>query len=135
MSLAEEEPILSSRPGDAEELENPGQRSLLGDIGDLFEDGRTYIEAELAFQKTRGAYAAGQAKSALIYAVIAIGLVFFAMLGITVGLIIALAPIITIWGSTALVSGVMLIGAAIALSKVIGHARALSRAFKNKTGG
>ncbi|MFC4255632.1 phage holin family protein [Altererythrobacter xixiisoli] len=134
MSLHEEQPIPSSGRDDAEEFETPGQRSLLGDIGDLFEDGRTYVEAELAFQKTRGAYAAGQLKSALIYAVIALVLVFFAVLGITVGLIIALAPILTIWGSTALVAGVLLLGAALAALKLSKHARALTGAFKNKPG-
>jgi len=115
-------------------MESPGQRSLFGDIGDLIEDSRTYIEAEVAFQKSRGTYAVGQLKSSLIYAVVALGLVFFAVVGITVGLVIALAPILTIWGSTAAVAGVYLLGAAIALYKAAGHARALSRAFKEKSG-
>src|SRR5690606_18468749 len=73
-------------------------RSLLDDAEALIADGKTYLEAELEFQKTRAAYVADRAKAAAVYGVVAVLLAFLALIGLVVGLIIALTPLLTAWG-------------------------------------
>jgi hypothetical protein len=92
-------------------LGEPDDSSLREDVEALIEDGRTYLEAELVFQKTRAAYVADRAKGAVIYGAIAAVLAFLALIGLTVGLIIALAPLITAWGASAVVVVALLLAA------------------------
>lgn len=80
------------------------ERSLNEDLLQLAQDARAYAEAEFKFQKTRIAYATSASKSVVVYVVAALVLVFFAVMALVVGLVIALAPLITPWGSTAVVT-------------------------------
>ncbi|HYD24622.1 MAG TPA: phage holin family protein [Croceibacterium sp.] len=89
----------------------PDQRSLTEDVEALIEDGKTYLEAEIAYQKTRAAFVADRAKSAFLLYAIAAVLGFLALVGLTVGLIIALTPLLTAWGASALVVAVLLLAA------------------------
>lgn len=98
-------------------------RSLLDDVHALIDDGKTYLEAELGFQKTRAAFVADRAKSTMVYGAIAALLGFLALVGLTVGAIIALTPTLTAWGASALVVAILLIAAALA-------ARAAGRKWK-----
>lgn len=91
-----------------------GERSLIEDVEALIDDGKTYLEAEIAYQKTRAAYVTDKARGALIYGALAAGFGFLALVGLTIGLIIALTPLLTAWGASALVVGLLVIGAAIA---------------------
>lgn len=81
-------------------------RSLLADLETLIEDGRTYLEAETNYQKTRALYIADRLRTAALFGAVAGALGFIALIGLTVGLIMALAPYLTTWGSSALVVGV-----------------------------
>lgn len=90
-------------------------RSLLEDVEALIEDGRTYFEAELNFQKTRAAFAADRAKKIAVLGAGAVVVLFLALIGLTVGLIIAFTPLLTAWGATALVVGAMLVVALLML--------------------
>ena len=99
-------------------LEDGGEgelRSLRDDVEALIEDGRTYLETELVYQKTRAAFVADRAKGALIFGAVAALLGFLALIGLTVGLIIALTPHLTAWGASALVVALLLLGAWIAV--------------------
>lgn len=96
------------------ELSEARERSLNEDLHQLAQDARAYAEAEFQFQKTRAAYAASASKNIAIYVVAAFVLVFFAVMALVVGLVIALAPLITAWGSTALVT-LALLGLAVFL--------------------
>jgi len=52
---------MSSGRSDSRSTDTPDsshEHSLLDDVGAMFSDGRTYLEAELAFQKSRGGFAA-----------------------------------------------------------------------------
>ena len=89
-------------------------RSLLDDVHALIDDGKTYLEAELGFQKTRAAFVADRAKSTMVLGAIAALLGFLALVGLTVGSIIALTPLLTAWGASALVVVVLLLAAALA---------------------
>lgn len=89
-------------------------RSLIKEIEALIGDGKTYLEAELGFQKSRAAFVADRAKSAIVFGAAAALLALLALVGLAVGAIIALAPILTPWGSTALVVAILLALAALA---------------------
>lgn len=90
-------------------------RSLVDDVEALIDDGKTYLQAELAFQKTRAGYVAGSARNIAMLGALAVVFVVLALIGLTVGLILALSPLITAWGATAVVVGVLLLAAFVAV--------------------
>ena len=89
-------------------------RSLREDVEALIEDGKTYLETELIYQKTRAAFVADRAKGTLLFGAVAILLAFLALIGLILGLILALTPMLTAWGASALVVGLLVIAALIA---------------------
>ena len=107
-------------------------RSLLVDVEALIDDGKTYLEAELAYQRTRAAFVADRAKSAVILFAVAVLLGFLALIGLTVGLIIALTPILTAWGASALVVALLVVGALIAGKAAAGRWSRLMTAIEGK---
>ena len=50
-------------------------RALFGDLEALIDDGRTYIDAELSYQKTRISFVSGRLKKTAFYLVVAVVLV------------------------------------------------------------
>ncbi len=84
-------------------------RSLLDDIGDLVGDAQTWFDAELGYQKVRAAFVGANLKQALLLGLAAVVLIVVAVMGLTFGLILALAPLVTAWGATAIVVGAMLL--------------------------
>ena len=89
------------------------ERSLVEDVRALVEDGKLLAEAEIDFHKKRAVYAAGAAKGIGTRFVAAAVFGFFALMALVVGLVLALGQLITYWGSTALVTGVLAITAII----------------------
>jgi predicted RND superfamily exporter protein len=87
--------------------------ALREDIAILIEDARTYAEAEARFQKTRANLAGKTAGRALVMLVLALVLLHIALIALAVGAVIALAPLVTVWGAIAIVVGVMLAGVAL----------------------
>jgi len=87
------------------EEERVEARSLLEDLETLIDDGKTYLEAEANYQKSRALYIADSLPGIALNGAVAAALAFIALIGLTVGLIIALAPYLTAWGSSALVVG------------------------------
>lgn len=106
-----------------------GFTTLRDDVAALVEDARTYAEAEIAFQKTRASLAGKRAGRALVLLVLALVLLHIALIALAVGAVIALAPLITIWGAIAIVVGVLLAGVAILVMKAAGDGKALSAMF------
>ncbi len=107
-------PVDTGREPPLGEQDNPADsqaHSLLNDIEDLVLDAKTYLDAELSYQKTRAGFVGECLKRTIAFGIGAGLLVFFAVIGIVVGLIIALTPHITAWGATAAVSGALLLGA------------------------
>jgi len=86
-------------------------RTVSDEIVDLLEDGRNYVQAELAFQKTRAAFVADRSKKGMAFLVGALALVHLALIALVVGLVIALAPMIGPWGAMVLVVILLLAGA------------------------
>ena len=109
-------------------------RSLVEAVRALIDDGKTYLEAELGFQKTRAAFVADRAKATVVFGGIAALLGFLALVGLTVGSIIALTPTLSAWGASALVVA-MLIGAAALAARAAGRKwSSLMRAIENGPG-
>lgn len=80
-------------------IDDPRERSLADDLRQLAEDGKAYAEAELAYQKSRAAVAGQGVKGIAIFGALAAALVFFALMALTLGLVLALTPLIGPWGA------------------------------------
>lgn len=117
-----------------EEDGGSGFASLRDDITVLVEDARTYAEAELAFQKTRASLAGKTAGRAAALLVLALVLLHIALIALAVGAVIALAPLVTIWGAIAIVVGVLLIGVLALVLAAISDGKTLSAMFGSGDG-
>lgn len=104
--------------------------SLFDDAYALYEDGRTYLEAEVAFQKSRADYASRETGSGIVFALGALAFLHLGAIGLVVGLIIALGPLLGAFGATALVVGVLLALMAIFGLVARSRFRRVGRAFK-----
>lgn len=125
--LREEGPAILPDSGDIRLPDPPGAnagqeasdttRSLVDDIEELILDAKTYFDAELSYQKSRASFVGNALKRTVAFAVVAAVLALFAFGGLVVGLIIALTPLITAWGATAVVVGALLLLAYLLVSK------------------
>lgn len=106
--------------------------SLTDDVMAMYHDGKTYVQAELAFQKTRAAFTLEKGKSGAAYLAIALSLVHLALIALVVGLVIALTPLITAWGATAVVTGLLIIGALVFAKKAKARFDRLAEAYGDK---
>ena len=130
-----DEPLATPPPQDdpAPPADHPaGTRSLIDDLDALLEDARTYFDAELSYQKTRAGFVADRLKKTIAFGVIAGYLAVLATIGLTVGLIIALTPIITAWGATAVVVIGLLLIAYLVVRKAAAAWRSMMGAMKSK---
>lgn len=108
---------------------DPGP-SLADEVFDLVDDGKTYIEAELRYQRTRLAFAADRSKSGIIFILAALAFVHLALIALVVGLVIALEPLVTIWGALAIVVGLLMLGAILLVLSAKGKFEKVVAAFK-----
>jgi uncharacterized membrane protein YqjE len=108
-------------------------RSLEEDLRQLASEARAFAAAEVAYQKSRAAFAGQQARSIALLGLLAAVLVFFALMALTVGLVIALTPLITAWGATAAVFGGLLIAAAICALLAFRTWKRMMAALSNET--
>lgn len=74
--------------------EKAAERSLVEDVRQLVDDGRTLVEAELAYQKSRAVVAGMAAKSIAGWVALGLVLLFFALMALVLGLILVLAQAI-----------------------------------------
>lgn len=102
---------------------------LLGDIATLIDDGRTYAEAEIAFQKSRAGFVARTLGVATGLAVLAVILLHIAFLALAVGLVIALTPVVTVWGAIAIVVGGMLALVGLLIWMAVGRGKRIGALF------
>jgi uncharacterized membrane protein YqjE len=106
------------------------QATLSEDVRRLIDHGKGLAEAELAWQKARASYAAGQAGVVALLGLLALALAFFALMALVVGALAALVPALGLWGATAAVAGTLvvaaLIAAAIAMLKLRSTARLIA---------
>jgi hypothetical protein len=96
-------PLIHPATGDAAE------RSLVEDVRQLANDGRTLLEAELSYQKSRAAVAWQGAKGVAAWGALALALVFFALMALVVGLVLIVAFYAgPIWATVGVTLGVLL---------------------------
>ncbi|MCB2089738.1 MAG: phage holin family protein [Sphingomonadaceae bacterium] len=110
------------------------ERTLSDEIVSLVEDGKTYVEAEIAYQKTRASLAAQSGKNGVIFVFAALAFLHLALIALVVGLVIALAPHVTAWGALAIVVGSLLLGVAIFAMLALKRFRRVSSVFKEDAG-
>lgn len=106
--------------------------TLIGSVKSLIEDGKTYAEAELAFQKTRLSYVVAHAKIAAILLGIAAVLVVFALFALVFGTLVALMPLLTPMGATIAVTFSLLIVAAVLGVAAKAQFKSLMQAFESR---
>lgn len=102
--------------------------SLIEEIEALFGDGKTYLQAEVAYQKSRAGFTANRLKWSAIYGAAAFGLLHLALIALTVGVVIALAPLTGPWIATGIVVALLLLGALVfvlRLKKKLGDIRSV----------
>lgn len=85
-------------------LNEDATRSLADDVRQLVEDGRTLVEAEIAYQSSRAKVFGGRFGRIVGMGALALALVFFALMALTCGLVIALAGPLGPWLATAVVT-------------------------------
>ncbi|HSM53171.1 MAG TPA: phage holin family protein [Erythrobacter sp.] len=105
--------------------------SLVDDVAALVQDGRNFVEAEIAFQKTRLAFAANRSKSAVVSGLFALAFIHLALIALVVGLVIALTPLVSALGATAIVVGLLLFGAFLMLMRMRNSTQEIGDAFGN----
>ena len=90
------------------------ERSLVDDVKHLVADGRTLLEAELAYQKSRAVVAGAGVKGMAGWGALALALVFFALMAGVIGLLIALGALIGMLAATAVMVVLLLVLAGLA---------------------
>lgn len=97
---------------ETEEDEAAEERSLVDDLRLLTEDAKALARAEYAYHKSRVFHAGQDLKRAVIFTSLAVACVVVALMALTMGAVLALTPLLTAWGATAVVVAVLL-GAAL----------------------
>lgn len=117
-------PVIEAQhtPGEAAATvaENSGLGSLADDLRELADDAQTLVEAELAYQSARAAYAWNRGSGIAIWLIIALTAGFFTALALVVGLLLALIPHVGVWGSLAIVAASLALTAVLALLRALG---------------
>ena len=93
----------------------PPDESLREVLARLAETGKNYAEAEIDRQKLRAAFVGSRLQTVAILVLVALILMFGALITLMLGLVLALAPILTPLGATAAVVLLTLIAIAILL--------------------
>ena len=78
--------------------------SLTQDLRLLADEAKTLAQAEFAFQKSRAAFVGGETKTIALLLVVAVVVVFFAVMALVIGTVIALGPLLGPWGAMAAVT-------------------------------
>jgi len=99
-------------------------RSLVEDVVHLVEDGKVYLDAELQYPKARAGVVGSGARKAAVLAALGFAFLLLALLAITVGLLLALAPVFGVWGAMAAVTLGLLLSAGLCALAARGRWRA-----------
>jgi hypothetical protein len=87
-------------------------RPLTDDLRALAGDALAYAAAEAELQKARATYAAGKVKWLAVLGLLAVFLLFFSLVALTVGLVIALTPLLgALIATLAVFAGLLLVAA------------------------
>jgi uncharacterized membrane protein len=95
--------------------------SFAQDLRLLAEEARALAQAELAFQKTRAAYVGAEVRAITMLGALGAAFVFFALMALTVGFVIALGSLLGPWA--AMVVATLVIGGVAAGVMLLARAR------------
>ncbi len=116
-----------------ESTPEPTHAPTLGDdLRQLIDDARALAAAELAWQKSRAAFAGKQAGGIAMLTVLAAALAFCALMALTFGLVLSLVPLLTAWGATGAVSGTLLLAALISGAMAALRVRRVARLIADR---
>ncbi|MFN3469070.1 MAG: phage holin family protein [Novosphingobium sp.] len=87
----------------ARSAERGGAESIGAAFATLIEDGQTLIEAEIAYRKAQAAYGLAEARAIAVLLLLGLAFGFFTLMAVVVGLLIALATHVGVWGALGLV--------------------------------
>ena len=116
--------------GDAGRLQHA--MHLDEELRQLAQDGFALAKAELELQQARAAYAISRAKRIAVLAVLAFVLAFFALVALTVGLVVGLTPFLGAIGATLAVSGGLVLVATIAAALAARQCKRMKSALSVK---
>jgi uncharacterized membrane protein YccC len=102
---------------------DPAQRSLVDDMRELADAGKGLAQAELAYQKARASFVGKSVRNIAVLVVLVLALLFCALLSLTLGLILSLAPLLTPIGATAAVVAGFAISAVLGAMLAFNHWR------------
>lgn len=135
-SSTDEPPVLAGPDEAADPQPASGAiGSLVTDLRQLACDAKTLAEAELAYQSSRARLAAASTRNIAVLGVVAFVLAFFALGALAVGLLLALTPLITAWGATAVVAGGLALGAVLCALAAGRHWSRMRRALTGNDDG
>ncbi len=114
---------------------DPAERSLADDLRQLADDARALADAELAYQKTRAAFAGKGIRTIAVLAALAAALLFFALMALTFGLVLALATELGPWGAAGAVFGGFVAIALVSLIVIMARWKRLTALLNDKDAG
>ena len=88
-----------------------------------------YATAEIAFQKTRAKLAGRNIGAAVLFVIVALILLHIALIAMAVGLVLALEPLVTIWGAIGIVVGLMLLGVGALVYSAVSRGKLVAELF------
>ncbi|MGV3511651.1 MAG: phage holin family protein [Novosphingobium sp.] len=97
----------------------PSEEGIGAAVKALIEDGQTLLEAEVAYRKAQATYGLGEAKTIIVLLLLGVAFGFFTLMAIVVGLLLALAQYIGVWGALALVGGILAVLAGICILRAV----------------
>ena len=106
--------------------------SLMADVEALIADGKTYLQAELTYQKSRAGFTADRLKWTAVYGAAAFAFLHLALIALTVGIVLALIPLVGAWIATAIVVAVLLLGAFLFVRKLRGKLADIRDVFEGR---
>lgn len=83
--------------------EHGGAESIGAAFATLIEDGQTLIEAEIAYRKAQAAYGLAEARAIAVLILLGLAFGFFTLMALVVGLLMALATHVGVWGALGMV--------------------------------
>ncbi|MEN9683116.1 MAG: hypothetical protein RLZZ427_867 [Pseudomonadota bacterium] len=115
-------PPLIADPASAR-ADDPSARSLADEVRQLADEARTLIDAELAYQKARVQVLGTAVRGIAAWGALAAALLFFALMALVIGALLALAPMIGGLAATGVVLGTLMIAAALSVKIAARHWR------------
>lgn len=104
-----------------------GISPLIAELRLLVQDVTGLARSEIAYQTTRARVVSAGLRNIALALLFTLIFVIFALGGLTVGLLLALTPLVSAWAATAIVVGALLLGAALCLAAGLGSWRRMKR--------